>query len=104
MRTYRLIVNMMQHRPKKVINRSMAATSVVRLIEVMKPKEPDQSPLVIVKPKPTKRRLPGAKLLRKLAQERQKTKAHKKSREIAAREIDMAEVDKALDAIMRDLS
>src|SRR5438874_2108928 len=89
----------MQKRPKKVINSKLAATSVVRLIEVMRPPDPALPPHVIVKPKPTRRQIPGTKLLKKLAHDRAKVKRRSKS----PKAINMEAVDEAIEGIMRDL-
>lgn len=85
----------MNHRPRRV-----AATSVVRLIEVMKPPEPDEPPNVIPKSVP-KKRLPGTKLLIKLAKKREQEKEKRAARRAT---IDDAAVDEAIRGIIEDLA
>jgi hypothetical protein len=85
----------------------MAATSTVRLIEAMKPPEPDQPPTVMLKPKEKKKRLPGARLLIKLAKEREKEKAKRAAaREEAKRErpeVDEEEAEAAIEDVVARL-
>jgi len=91
----------MNAKPKKVINRKMAATSVVHLIEVMKPKDPEEPPAVIRKVQPKKKRLPGTKLLIKLSKQRESEKATQQRHE--PQSINMNQVEAAIDDIMHDL-
>jgi len=86
--------------PSRVVNKRMAATSTVRLIEAVKPREPDQPPTVILKPKAVRTRLPGTALLIKIgkAREKEREKATRK-----AKKIDMAAVEEAVGQIMEDL-
>jgi hypothetical protein len=91
----------MQRKPHKVVNRHLAATSVVRLIEAIQPKTEDMPANVIMKPKPQRKRLPASKLLIKVSKE----KAKKKNRPVRATgDIDMAAVEDALDDVMADLN
>ncbi len=96
----------MMHRPKRVVNRNLAATSTVRLIEALKPPEPDQHPNIILKPKETKKRLPGTALLIKMAKQQEKEKAKKEAQREAKRpepEIDEEAVERALADVLADL-
>jgi hypothetical protein len=88
------------HRSKRVVNKRLSATSVVRLIGEIVPRAPDQAPNIILKPKKVKKRLPGAKLLIRLAKEREKGRGERH----VAKNINMGEVEKAVDEIMADLA
>ena len=90
----------MNHRPRRVTNSHLAATSVVRLIEVMKPPEPDEPPNLILKSVP-KKRLPGTKLMIKLAKKREQEKEKRAARRAT---IDDAAVDEAIRGIIEDLA
>ena len=93
-------------RPKRVINRNFSATSTIRLIEAMKPLEPDQSPNIILKPIERKRRLPGTAILIKMAKdkEKKKEKEKKKAQRVKAEPvIDDEAVERALNEVLADL-
>ena len=97
----------MNQRPKRVINRNLAATSTVRLIEAFVPPEPEQSARIILKPKDVKKRIPGTALLIKLAKDRELQKMRRKVERALAQadepEIDEAAVDEAVEDIFRAL-
>ncbi len=93
-------------RPKRVVNRHLAATSTVRLIEALKAPEPDQSPNIILKPKEKKKRLPGTAILIKMAKDREKEKEKNAAKRVAKRAepvIDDEAVERALEDLMADL-
>ena len=91
-------------RPKRVINRNFSATSTIRLIEAMKPLEPDQSPNIILKPKERKPRLPGTAILIKMAKDKEKDKEKKKAERVKAEPvIDDEAVERALNEVLADL-
>lgn len=88
---------------RRVVNRNLAATSVVRLIEAIAPPEPDMPANVILKPRETKKRLPGSKLLIQMAKEREKEKLKRQAAR-ARPVIDPEAVEEAIDGILADLS
>ena len=93
-------------RSKRITNPRLAATSTVRLIEARRPPEPDQPVNVILKPKDQKKRLPGTKLLIKIAKEREKERARrmvKREVERQAPQVDGDAVDEAMATVMADL-
>ena len=97
----------MNQRPKRVINRNLAATSTVRLIEAFIPPEPEQSTRIILKPKVVNKNIPGTKLLRKLAEQRENEKMKRVTQRELARAvepvIDEAAVEDAITDIFRAL-
>ena len=93
---------MYANKPRRVANSHLAASSVVRLIEAMKPPIEDQPANVILKPKEVKKKLPGTSLLIKLAKQREKEMV----KNVAARvvpTINEAAVDAAIAGIIADL-
>jgi hypothetical protein len=92
----------MSNHNSRIVNRRLAASSIVRPIEAIKqpiPGSDQQRKNVILKPKPKpNKNLPGTKLLIKLAQERQKQKSIK---ERDKNESDM--IEKVIDDIVNDL-
>ena len=97
----------MNNRVKRVVNRNLCATSTVRLIEAFVPPTEEQSARIILKPKPVKQRIPGTKLLIKLAKAREQEKMKRMQEREMARaaepEIDEAAVDDAIDDIFEAL-
>jgi len=81
----------------------LAARSVVRLIEAMKPAEPDEPVNVILKPKEIKKRLPGTALLIKLAKQREREKQKRAAERIRKPEIDDEVVNDVMSEIFTDL-
>lgn len=92
----------MGQKQKRCANSHLAAKSVVRLIEALKPPTEDQPTNVILKPKEVKKKLPGTQLLIKLAKQREKEK-EKKAVARALPTIDEAAVDEAIAGIIADL-
>jgi hypothetical protein len=90
---------MFANKPRRVANSHLAASSVVRLIEAMKPPTEDQPGNVILKPKDIKKNIPGTQLLIKLAKQREKEK-EKKAVARALPTIDKAAVDEAIAGII----
>jgi hypothetical protein len=88
-------------RPKYVVNKNIAATSTVRLIEAIQPPKEDEGPKVILKPKNAKKLRPGTKLLIKMGKDREKEKERRRA--IAAPTIDQAAVEEAIEGIFQDL-
>ena len=99
---------MMNNKPKRVVNRNLAATSTVRLIEAFVQPTEEQSARIILKPKVVKKSLPGTKLLIKLAQNREREKEKRAIEREAARakgpEIDEAAVEEAVEDIFEALA
>ena len=93
----------MNNRQRRAANSHLAARSVVRLIEAMKPAEPDEPVNVILKPKDMKKRLPGTALLVKLAKQRQREKEKRAAERMQEPEIDDEVVDEAMSGIFTDL-
>ena len=93
----------MMQRQRRVANGHLAAKSIVRLIETMKPAEPDEPVNVILKPKDIKKRLPGTALLVKLAKQRQREKEKRAAERMQEPEIDDEVVDEAMSGIFTDL-
>ena len=89
-------------KPRRVSNRNLCARSVVRLIEAIQIPEPEASPNIILKPKDKTKRIPGTRLLIKIAKKRE----HEKEKNVitrAAPVIDQDEVEAAIEGIMADL-
>lgn len=89
---------------QRVINRKLAATSIVRPIEAIKPPEPTQTKNVILKPKPPpNKNLPGTKLLIKLAKDREKQKEREKMKIMRDDEMNQETLNQVIDDIIDDL-
>ena len=96
----------MNNRPKRIVNRNLAATSVVRLIEAFVQPTEEQSARIILKPKEKKKQLPGTALLIKLAKQREDQKMKRAIERETARaepEIDEAAVEEAMEDIFEAL-
>ena len=91
------------NRPKRIVNRALAARSIVRLIEHLQPPPEDAPVNVILKPKEKKKRLPGTALLIKMQKEREKEKAKREAERGTAAHINDSAVDEALAGIFADL-
>ena len=97
----------MYGKARRVVNRNLAATSTVRLIEAYVQPTEEQSARIILKPKEVKKQLPGTKLLIKLAKAREHEKIRRKIERALAQadepEIDEAAVDEAVEDIFEAL-
>ena len=97
----------MYGKARRVVNRNLAATSTVRLIEAYVQPTEEQSARIILKPKEVKKQLPGTKLLIKLAKAREHEKIRRKIERALAQadepEIDEAAVDEAMTEIFEAL-
>lgn len=93
----------MIQRQRRVANSHLAAKSIVRLIEAMKPPEPDAPMNVVLKPKDTKKRLPGTALLIKLAKQREREKEKRAAERARVPEVDNEVVDEVMNEIFNDL-
>ena len=97
----------MNNRPKRVVNRNLAATSTMRLIEAYVQPTEEQSARIILKPKEVKKRIPGTSLLIKLAKAREQEKIRRKVERAMAQaaepEIDEVAVEEAMTEIFQAL-
>ena len=97
----------MNNKPKRVVNRNLAATSTVRLIEAFVQPTEEQSARIILKPREKKKQLPGTALLIKLAKQREEQKMKRAAERAEARveepEIDEAAVEEAVEDIFEAL-
>ena len=100
---YNIILTKRMNRQRRVANTHLAARSIIRLIETMKPAEPDEPVNVILKPKEIKKRLPGTALLIKLAKQREKEKQKRAAQRAREPEIDDEVVDEVMSEIFTDL-
>lgn len=97
------ILTRRMNRPRRCANSHLAARSVVRLIEAMKPPEPDEPINVVLKPKEVKKRLPGTALLIKLAKQREREKEKRAAERVRVPEVDDEVVDEVMSEIFNDL-
>lgn len=93
----------MNAKPRRVVNRMMAARSVVRLIEDVRAPEPDAPVNIILKPKEKKKRLPGTALLIKIQKQKEKERAKKQAERADRPKIDEGMVDNVMAGIFEDL-
>ena len=97
----------MYGKARRVVNRNLAATSTVRLIEAYVQPTEEQSARIILKPKEVKKQLPGTKLLIKLAKAREQEKIRRKVERAMAQaaepEIDEVAVEEAMTEIFQAL-
>lgn len=100
---YNIILTKRMNRQRRSANSHLAARSIVRLIETMKPAEPDAPLNVILRPKEIKKRLPGTALLIKLAKQREREKEKRAAERVRKPEVDDEVVDEAMSEIFMDL-
>lgn len=89
---------MLHRRPKRVVNTRSAVRTIIYPVQAVEERTEETPKNEILEPLPVRKRLPGDRLLKEMAKQRQKAKEKRQ-----AQAIDEEAVNMALANIMHDL-